>query len=282
MTGTKKQFLDYEGLVKVFEVIKSNFADKTAFETLLSQVGNWSDKDIATIAQAVVANQESIKALQDIVGESDINEIISQEIGKLKGEVGEDYNTLAKLQNVIKGEVTRATAAEATKADKSAAIGGATYDKTNKKIKFTSVSGSEISDAEIDVSDFIKDGMVNTVTVTDGKTDGENNGKKVLLITFNTDSGKEDIEVAIDAIFNTSNFYTKEEADGKFVTSQQVGTQITSAIENKADKTTTLGGYGITDAKIEGDVITLGDNSMEFARITEEEITEAFYDDSSL
>lgn len=89
------------------------------------------------------------------------------------------------------------------------------YDSDGKKIQFkhdTSVV------KELDATPFIKDGMVNTVTITDGKTGGSNNGKKVLLITFNTDSGKEDIEIPLDGIFDASNYYNKTEADGKFLT----------------------------------------------------------------
>lgn len=82
------------------------------------------------------------------------------------------------------------------------------YNSESKKIEFYHDSTKV---AELDATAFIKDGMVNTVSITDGKTDGANNGKKVLLITFNTDSGKEDIEIPLDGIFDASNYMTKGE-----------------------------------------------------------------------
>lgn len=47
-----------------------------------------------------------------------------------------------------------------------------------------------------------------------------------------------------------------------FTTSTQVGTTIDAKIINKADKATTLAGYGITDAKISGGTITLGTSTI--------------------
>lgn len=47
-----------------------------------------------------------------------------------------------------------------------------------------------------------------------------------------------------------------------FTTSTQVGTAIDAKIINKANKATTLAGYGITDAKISGGTITLGTSTI--------------------
>lgn len=77
------------------------------------------------------------------------------------------------------------------------------YNTQTKKVEFYHDSTKV---AELDATPFIKDGMVNTVSIVDGKTDGPNNGKKVLLITFNTDSGKEDIEIALTDIFDPSDY----------------------------------------------------------------------------
>ena len=74
------------------------------------------------------------------------------------------------------------------------------YDSYNKKII---LSYNEESIAEIDATDFIKDGMVNGVDIIDGN----------LVITFNTDSGKQDISISLSNLFDTSNFYTINEID---------------------------------------------------------------------
>lgn len=47
-----------------------------------------------------------------------------------------------------------------------------------------------------------------------------------------------------------------------FTTSSQVGAAIDAKIANKANKATTLAGYGITDAKISNGVITLGSSTI--------------------
>lgn len=67
------------------------------------------------------------------------------------------------------------------------------YDSTNKKIQLLGINNAKI--AEIDATDFIKDGMVNKVEF-DPET-------KILTITFNTDSGKEAITVDLSSLVDT-------------------------------------------------------------------------------
>lgn len=64
---------------------------------------------------------------------------------------------------------------------------GIVYDSDNKKIKLVE-GGSEV---EIDATDFIKDGMIETVTI------GDDND---LVITFNTAAGKENIVLPLDQL----------------------------------------------------------------------------------
>lgn len=74
------------------------------------------------------------------------------------------------------------------------------YDSTTKKIYLK--SNNTILD-EVDATDFIKDGMVENVTI-------ENDN---VVISFNTDSGKENISIPINKVFNASNYYTKDQVD---------------------------------------------------------------------
>ena len=67
------------------------------------------------------------------------------------------------------------------------------YDSNTKKIQLLGIKNAVI--AEVDASDFIKDGMVNTVSF-----DPES---KALTITFNTDSGKETITVDLSSLVDT-------------------------------------------------------------------------------
>lgn len=78
------------------------------------------------------------------------------------------------------------------------------YDSSSKRINFK--KNSTVIDY-VDATDFIKDGMVSSVTVSNGN----------LVLTFNTDAGREDITLALTQIFNPSNYYDKTAADAKFL-----------------------------------------------------------------
>ena len=82
---------------------------------------------------------------------------------------------------------------------------GALYDSNTKRINFYHGSTSDSGNikAFIDASAFVKDGMVSNVEITGGN----------LVITFNTDAGKEAISIALTDIFDPANYYTKNEVD---------------------------------------------------------------------
>lgn len=67
------------------------------------------------------------------------------------------------------------------------------YDSTAKKIQLLGIGDAPI--AEIDATDFIKDGMVNNVRFDPAS--------KNLTITFNTDSGKQAIQVNLSSLVDT-------------------------------------------------------------------------------
>ena len=79
------------------------------------------------------------------------------------------------------------------------------YDSLTKKIELKNAEGETIS--EIDATAFIKDGMVNNVAIVDN----------YLVITFNTDAGKEAINIPMSSFFDASAYYTKDEINGTFL-----------------------------------------------------------------
>jgi hypothetical protein len=79
------------------------------------------------------------------------------------------------------------------------------YDSSNKVISLKDASGNVLG-TPVDATDFIKDGMVSDVSVYDGN----------LVISFNTDAGKEDIAIPLSDMFDSSNYYTKSESDTKY------------------------------------------------------------------
>ena len=99
-------------------------------------------------------------------------------------------------------------------------FGGAEYDSETKRINFYT-SSSKTGDVlgYIDATAFIKDGMVDTVTISNGN----------LVITFNTDSGKEAITIPLTDIFDPNNYYDKDAIDD-LVGSGFTGSTITEVI----------------------------------------------------
>lgn len=110
------------------------------------------------------------------------------------------------------------------------------YDKQSKRINF--YNGNRIK-AFVDASDFVKDGMVSDVRIANNN----------LVITFNTDAGKDAISIPLTDIFDPANYYTKSEVD--------------SALSSKADKTDVIAISGDVIAlstkvdTISGDIITI-------------------------
>lgn len=73
------------------------------------------------------------------------------------------------------------------------------YDETHHIITLTVGENQKT----IDAADFVKDGMINGVSL---------NGTD-LVLSFNTDAGAEDITVDLSSIIDLSNYYTKDEVD---------------------------------------------------------------------
>lgn len=94
-------------------------------------------------------------------------------------------------------------------------FGYSEYDQETHRINFKNTStGSVIS--YIDASPFIVDGMVKNVEIKDVTI--EEASVKCLVISFNTDAGKQDINIPISQVFDASNYYTKSQTDSAIAT----------------------------------------------------------------
>lgn len=90
-------------------------------------------------------------------------------------------------------------------ADIEGLFGYSEYDSSTHRINFKNTStGSVLS--YIDASPFIVDGMVQNVEIKNVTIEGET--VQCLVISFNTDAGKQDINIPIAQIFDASNYYT--------------------------------------------------------------------------
>ena len=95
-------------------------------------------------------------------------------------------------------------------ADVEGLFGYSEYNSETHRINFKNTStGSVIS--YIDASPFIVDGMVQNVEIKDVTIEG--GSVKCLVISFNTDAGKQDINIPISQVFDASNYYTKAQTD---------------------------------------------------------------------
>lgn len=83
-------------------------------------------------------------------------------------------------------------------------FGDVDYDSSNKVIRFWD-KGKTKTLALLDARPFIKDGMVNSVYISNN----------TLVITFNTDAGREAIGVPLTSVFNPNNYYNKTQTDSR-------------------------------------------------------------------
>lgn len=122
----------------------------------------------------------------------------------------EETNNVFRLRADFDGMVTQGLLDDILEQSLEAYPTTAWYDSSTKMITFKNASNTELPNMKIDASAFIKDGMVNNVVIQNGN----------LVVSFNTDAGKEDISIPLSSIFDSGNYYTKTQTD----------TQISSAI----------------------------------------------------
>jgi len=135
--------------------------------------------------------------------------------------VSNDYNDLDNIPTIptATSQLTNDSGYLTQHQSLAGVVATAQYNSTNKTIEFYNSSGTKLN-TDIDATAFIKDGMVDNVEVSNGK----------LIISFNTDAGKEDIEIPISDIFDASNYYTKTETDSEIsgaITALNLGTAST-------------------------------------------------------
>lgn len=163
--------------------------DKTYVDNeLAKKVDKVTDKGLSTNDYTTAEKTK----LSGIAANAQVNVIESVKVN------GTTLEVTDKAVNVV---VPTATVTGVKSGDKVLALAnkelsttlGLTYDSATKKINLTGIGSAVI--ASVDATDFIKDGMVEGVSF-DPKT-------KNLTITFNTESGKEDIEVDLSDLVDT-------------------------------------------------------------------------------
>lgn len=114
------------------------------------------------------------------------------------------------------------------------------YDSNAKEMKFYhgGTSGTEVF--SFDASPFLIDGMVDNVEIKDVTISGES--VTCLVISFNTDAGKQEIDIPLTEIFDASNYYTTAQTDSAIAAaisgkadSSAVTEEISAAVSGKQD-----------------------------------------------
>lgn len=101
------------------------------------------------------------------------------------------------------------------------------YNSTSKYVEFYHGGTGGTKVFEYDASPFLIDGMVQNVEIKD-VTSGSST-VTCLVISFNTDAGKQDINIPISQIFDASNYYTKTETDNS-ITAATNGLAVATAV----------------------------------------------------
>jgi len=165
-----------------------------------------------------IVDETAIHSLEGYATSAQTQSAITAATNALAEAIAEQhYQTSGDVQNAISGK------AETT--DILPLFGAVEYDSNTKRINFKHTStGSTL--AYVDATDFIKDGMVDSVAIVNGN----------LVITFNTDAGKEPISIPLTDIFNPNNYYTKTQLDARFAEDEEVTAAALNALdEDKQD-----------------------------------------------
>jgi len=209
-------FLEISGSTGLIEELSGDV------ENIMAILG--TDVDDPSIDERIdeKADLDEFNDLEDEVGEIEatLNEV-SGKVDTLDGRINELSGTVEAIEEEIEGVNdaieaisgvvdTLSNDLEEEVADRKAnTVAKAEYDSSAKTINFINAN-DEVIDS-IDATDFIKDGMVDEVKIENGN----------LTIVFNTDAGKETIEIPLTEIFNPDNYYTKDEIDEKVTALQE-------------------------------------------------------------
>lgn len=213
-------------------------------------------EDYSTKEETEAAIEEAIEHIQldDYYTKQETNAAITAATQPLESEIANKADLSALTTHTSDSSIHVTVAdknawnAKLDASDVANFFGAVGYDSQTKRINFYNETTGGTVLAYIDATAFIKDGMVNNVEIK------EVSGETSLVISFNTDAGKEDIVIPISEIFDADNYYTKTEVDGAL-------SSITSDVASVSGNVNTLSGsveslHGAV-SNVVGDVSTL-------------------------
>lgn len=180
------------------------------------------------------------------IKENDINGLIASAIT-------DNQAVIDAVNSAITSAITSDTAVQnAIDSATANKFGEVEYDSVNKRINFYATSAKTSVIDYIDATDFIKDGMVDNVAISGSD----------LVITFNTDAGKEPISLALTDIFNPNNYYDRDTSDGRFapISHTHTASQIT-------DFNSAVSGAVKNNTEVKNEIISAVTASTEFSTL---------------
>lgn len=242
MTAGKLFVGKYNGVIMAFNVYTSGdnvqlvgqaFTDLLSFTFRKDTAGTaWQDGVMYSYKQAVTSVEGNGAISVEDGGTGDIglslkldssgNVTLTQSTSGLKASYDDPMTGVSSSDKVLALSSKNITATV-----------GLAYDSGTKKINLTGKGGTVI--ASIDASDFIKDGMVDSVELS-----GNN-----LVITFNTSAGKEPISVDLSKFLDV---YT---AGAGIAVS---GKTISAKVDSSTEKYLTVGADGLKVSGITADI----------------------------
>ena len=243
--ATDAALAELQAAVDVLEEASATHATKSEVEAVDAKFADYTK---TADQEAIDAAQDAkIKAItDDYVKAADIADF------ETKANVKKVADDLAELDGTVKGMYTNSKIDELIQGAKDYADTndadtkyGITYDSDAKKIKL--VEGG--TSFEIDATAFIKDGMIESVTLD------ENND---LVITFNTEAGKDDIVLPLDKLIDV---YTGKATDDIIVTTNgnEISATLTEAVKASLAKA------DAADANAQGYANTAEQNAKDYA-----------------
>ena len=174
--------------------------------------GNSQPYEIGLGSTTRTAIEGMFSGLQEVIDDNE--EVVSSALNDLEERKADktdlsDYVEKSSTQGLLKNDGTVDTNTYLTTSGLSTYFNDVAYDSQTKHINFK--NGNTVL-AYVDATDFIKDGMVSNVEI-DTPESGDNAGVQCLIISFNTDAGKTPIEIPLSDIFDSDDYYTKDEID---------------------------------------------------------------------
>lgn len=220
-------------------------AEKTIRESEDAKLDRKIDKEIddreADVdeeeARAIAAEEALQNAIDSEVSRATSAETELQTAIESEGQRAQDAETVlnekidaeTERAEIAESAITEAVASDIARVDQEIAslneskFDNVIYDSVEKKIFFyadNTVKGT------VDTTDFVKDGMIDEVKIENGK----------LVIVFNTDAGKETIEIPLSDIFNPDNYYDKDAIDDIVSALTASDEAISNAVDNVSAK----------------------------------------------